>query len=219
MVRLPPTVTFDQAARFGYLGTAYRALRVVGAGPGRSVIVNGVTGTLGVASTILALAMGATKVLGTGRNSGVMAEIERLEPRRVTTTDVRRPDLGAWITEQTGGGADAMIDCQGRGADAAQVEAALKGLSKGGRATVVGAVAGALRLDYSWLLGNCVSVSGSNWFTTAEGQEMADMAGCGALDLAVWQTRAFSLDRINEGLDFVAERQGGFINAIVRMEA
>ncbi len=155
LVRLPAAVGFEQAARFGYLGTAYRALKVVGVGPGCRLIVNGVTGTLGVASTLVALAMGAAKVLGTGRNGDVMAAVEQLAPRRVTTADVRRPDLGAWIAAQSDGGADAMIDCQGRGAEIAQVEAALKGLRKGGRATVVGAVAGAVGLDHSWLLGNC----------------------------------------------------------------
>ena len=163
--------------------------------PGRSLIINGVTGTLGVAATLLALAMGATSVLGTGRNSEVMSAVKKLDPRRVLTTDVRRPDLGGWLQEQTAGiGADALIDCQGRGADVGQVEAALKGLRKGGRATVVGAVEGALSLDYSWLLGNCISISGSNWFTTAEAQEMTDMAGCGALDLSPWQTEAFPLE-------------------------
>ena len=217
LVRLPSPVTFDQAARFGYLGTAYHALKVVGAGPGRSLIVNGVTGTLGVAATLLALAMGATVVLGTGRNESVMSELDSWG-RRVATTDVRRPDLAAWIRQRTGGvGADAMVDCQGRGADPNQVEAALKGLRKGGRATVIGAVAGAIQLDYSWLLGNCIAVSGSNWFTTAEAQEMAEMAGCGAADLSVWHTQTFDLHQINEGLDFVAERQGGLVNAVVRM--
>lgn len=218
LVRLPPAVTFGQAARFGYLGTAYHALRGVGAGPGSTVIVNGVTGTLGVACTLLALAMGAARIIGTGRNTEVMAEVERLAPRRIVTTDVRRPDLAAWIKGQTDGiGAEAMVDCQGRGADIDQVGAALKGLGKGAKATVIGAVAGGVTLDYSWLLGNCISVSGSNWFTTAEGQEMADMAGCGALDLSVWETRAFPLEGINEGLDFVAARQGGLVNAVVSM--
>ena len=211
LVRLPGAVTFAQAARFGYLGTAYHALREVGAGPGGTVVVNGVTGTLGVACTLLALAMGAAKVVGTGRNAAVMAAVEALAPRRVVTTDVRRPDLAEWIKAHTGGfGAEAMVDCQGRGAGIEQVDAALRGLAKGGRATVIGAVAGAVRLDYAWLLGNCIQVSGSNWFTTAEGQAMADMAGCGALDLDVWETRAFPLDRINDGLEFVAARQGAW---------
>ena len=217
LVRLPPSIDFTQAARFGYLGTAYRALRVVGAGPGQSVIVNGVTGTLGVACTLLALGLGVSRVVGTGRNTAVMQALEALSARRIVTTDVRRPDLSAWIIEQTGGGAHAMVDCQGRGAGAAQTEGALKGLRRGGQATMVGAVAGALTLDYAWLLGNCTSVSGSNWFTTAEAQEMADMAGSGAVDLSVWETHAYTLDRINEGLAFVAARQGGFVNAVVTM--
>ena len=51
--------------------------------------------------------------------------------------------------------------------------------------------------------------------STAEAQEMADMAGCGALDLSSWQTEAFPITRINEGLEFVAARQGGFVNAVV----
>jgi hypothetical protein len=46
---------------------------------------------------------------------------------------------------------------------------------------------------------------------------MADMAGCGALDLSVWETRAFPLEGINEGLDFVAARQGSLVNAVVSM--
>lgn len=63
-----------------------------------------------------------------------------------------------------------------------------------------------------------LSVSGSNWFTTAEAQEMAELAGCGALDLSAWETRAFPLERINDGLDFVTARQGGLVNVVVRME-
>ena len=35
LVKLPDSVTFEQGARFGYLGTAYSALRKAGAGPGR----------------------------------------------------------------------------------------------------------------------------------------------------------------------------------------
>ena len=33
LVKLPDSVTFEQGARFGYLGTAYSALRKAGAGP------------------------------------------------------------------------------------------------------------------------------------------------------------------------------------------
>jgi len=40
---------------------------------GSWVAINGITGTLGVGATLLALAMGATRILGLGRNRDVLA--------------------------------------------------------------------------------------------------------------------------------------------------
>lgn len=218
LVRLPDVVTFEQAARFGYLGTSYHALQKAGVKPGSVVIINGVTGTLGVGGVELALAMGAKRVLGTGRNANILKEVESIDSRRVRTADVTRDDLTSWLLEQSDGiGADSLVDFQGRGSPIGQLNAALKGLRKGGSAVVSGAVSGAPDADYVWLLITGVSLTGSVWFTTAEGQEMADLAGAGVLDLSVWKTRAFSLEDINEGLAFVAARQGGFTNVVVQV--
>ena len=216
LVRLPDTVSFPQAARFGYLGTSYHALKVAGLEPGRSVIVNGVTGTLGVGSVLLALAMGATRVLGTGRNAAVLERVAALDPGRVQVARVSDTNLETELRAGTDGlGADAMVDCQGRGADIATTVAATKALRKGGRAVMIGAVSGAPVLDYVWLLITNISITGAVWFTTAEGQEMAAMAGAGTLDLSVWETHAFALEHINDGLAFVAARRGGFVNVVV----
>ena len=68
LVALPENVTFEQAARFGYLGTAYAALRKANVGPGSTILVNGATGVLGVGAVLIALGRGATRVLGTARN-------------------------------------------------------------------------------------------------------------------------------------------------------
>src|SRR5437867_4493813 len=46
LVPLPRSVTFEQAARFGYLGTSFAALRLAGVGGGSWLAVNGITGTL-----------------------------------------------------------------------------------------------------------------------------------------------------------------------------
>ena len=59
------------------------------------------------------------------------------------------------------------------------------------------------------------SVLGSLWFTTGEAQEMADLAGCGALDLTVFEHHVFPLEKINEALDEgLPARHGGFTNFI-----
>src|SRR5262249_56071132 len=62
LVHLPPQVTFDHAARFGYLGTSFAALRLGRGRRASCVPINGITGTLGVGATLLALAMGAARI-------------------------------------------------------------------------------------------------------------------------------------------------------------
>jgi alcohol dehydrogenase len=56
---------------------------------------------------------------------------------------------------------------------------------------------------------------GSNWFTTGEGQLMAEMAGVGVLDLSALTTRAYPLDRVNDALAAVKARPGGLVNIVV----
>src|ERR1700680_954478 len=62
LVKLPANVSFEQAARFGYLGTAYAAIRKAGAGPGRSLLVNGIGGALGLCVALVGLATGVTTI-------------------------------------------------------------------------------------------------------------------------------------------------------------
>ena len=56
---------------------------------------------------------------------------------------------------------------------------------------------------------------GSNWFTTGEAQLMAEMAGVGVFDLRTIVDRPFPLDGINDALDFIRQRPGGFVNVVV----
>jgi len=220
LVRLSEKVTFAQAARFGYLGTAYHALKTAGVQVGTSVVISGTTGTLGVASVQLSRAMGASSIIGLGRNPTVLASVEALDPSRVTTISSDEGSLTQRILELTDGiGADGMIDCQGRGASIETTQAAVEGLRKGGRAVMVGAVEGALSLGYVWLFMTGKIATGSMWFTTDEGAEMVSLVDEGALDLSVWQTRAFPLESINEGLQTAASRLGGFVNPVVSPSA
>ena len=83
LVKLPDNVSFEAAARFGYLGTAYAAMKKLGVGPGHTFLVNGISGTLGLSAAMLALAMGATKILGTGRNVALLERVKALAPERI----------------------------------------------------------------------------------------------------------------------------------------
>ena len=58
LVKIPDNLSFEAASRFGYVGTAYSAMRKAGVGAGSSILVNGISGTLGIGGALFGLAMG-----------------------------------------------------------------------------------------------------------------------------------------------------------------
>jgi D-arabinose 1-dehydrogenase-like Zn-dependent alcohol dehydrogenase len=227
LVRLPDSVTFEAAARFGYFGTAYAAMRKIGVGPGQSLLINGITGQLGLCAVLLALAMGSTKILGTGRNAALLDRVKVLDPQRIDVLAVpnapapgaspAQPDpLVAWAKAATHGeGVDGVIDCLPPGAPAGAMMRALFCLRRGGRAVNVGAVMETLPINAFWLMTNRIGLQGSVWFTTAEGEAMAAMAGAGTLALSALEHRISPLSKVNEALAGMDDRDGGFTNFII----
>jgi threonine dehydrogenase-like Zn-dependent dehydrogenase len=126
LVKLPDNVSFEAAARLGYFGTAYAAMKKLDVGPGHSLLINGISGTLGLCAALLALAMGATKILGTGRNAALLERVKALAPARIDVfamadaPSAGQPDpFVAWAKDKTDGyGVDGMIDCLPPGAPA-----------------------------------------------------------------------------------------------------
>jgi alcohol dehydrogenase len=222
LVKLPDNVGFAAAARFGYFGTAYSAMRKIGAGPGQTLLINGISGQLGLNAALLALAMGTTKILGTGRNAALLERVRVLAPGRIEVLPV--PDapkgaadpLVAWAKRATDGhGVDGMIDCLPPGAPASAMMRALFCLRRGGRAVNVGAVLETLPVNAFWMMTNSIGLQGSVWFTTAEGEDMAAMAGAGTLNLAALEHRVSPLSKINEVLNGMDRRDGGFTNFVI----
>ncbi len=119
LVKLPDSVSFEEGARFGYMGTGYSALKKAKAGPGKTVLVDGISGTLGLGVLLNALAMGVTKVFGTGRNAQLLQDVKAIAPGRIEVLAVGEADLGRWVRERNGGeGVDIVIDALGPGAPA-----------------------------------------------------------------------------------------------------
>ena len=222
LVKLPDNVSFEAAARLGYFGTAYSALRKLGVGPGRTLLINGVSGQLGLNAALLALAMGGTKILGTGRNAALLERVKKLAPERIEVFSVpeAKPGPGdplvAWAKKETDGyGVDAMLDCLPPGAPATAILRTLFCLRRGGQAINVGAVLETLPLNAFWMMTNRIGIGGSVWFSTAEGEDMAAMAGAGTLNLSVLEHRVSPLSKVNEALAGMDQRDGGFTNFVI----
>ena len=216
IVTLPDNVTYEQAARFGYIGTAYSALRKAGAGPSSTVLINGGSGTLGLGGVVSALAIGVPRILITGRDAKLLDEVRALAPRRIETFATRTGSIAEWAKARTDGdGVDAVIDCLGPGADQATFLDGMRSMRRGGTLVNVGAVAGDVPINVHWLMDNNMRLICSLWFTTQEGQELADMAATGVLDLSPFEHHCYPLDEVNTAISGIAVRHGGFSNFVI----
>lgn len=217
LVRLPDNMNFDEAARLGYMGTAYRALQKAQVGPGSTVLINGISGTLGLGAALFALALGARKVLGTGRNKELLQRVKQLAPDVIQVFSLDDGSMQAWAQDVTWGeGVDAVIDALGPGASHAPLLDAMKTLRRGGKLVNVGAVAGEVPLDLHYMMDNDISVIGSVWFTTGQGQQMADLVEAGKVDMSIFEHRVYPLEKINEAIGGIENRSGGFSNFVIR---
>jgi D-arabinose 1-dehydrogenase-like Zn-dependent alcohol dehydrogenase len=216
-IKLPDAVSFEQGARFGYLGTAYSALKKAHVGPGKTVLIDGCSGTLGIGGVLNALAMGATRIFGTGRNKELLQDVKALAPDRIEVHAIGEGSLADFVRENNGGeGVDVVISTLGPGSPKETLLEALSTLSRGGVLVDIGGMMEHPELDLFHLMCNQQSVLGSLWFTNGEAQEMSDLAGSGALDLSVLEHHVFPLEKINEALDDgLPARHGGFSNFII----
>ena len=216
LVRLPDNVTFEQAARFGYLGTALSAIKKSGAGPGRSLLINGIGGALGLCVALVGLATGVTTILGTGRNQALLDRVKALAPNRIEVLAVGKRPVQEWAWELTGQeGVDAVIDTLPPGSPASAMQDALNALGRGGRGVNIGGVGEPLPLNVHRMMGMNIQLIGSCWFSTGEGQELAEMARASTLNLSVFEHRRIPLKDVNEGLCSLQDASRGFNNFVV----
>lgn len=218
LVKLPDTLSFETAARWGYLGTAYSGLRKAGVNMSSTVLINGVSGTLGLGAVMWALALGAPKVLGVGRDRELLASVKALAPDRIEVLSVTDgADVAAWARSHTDGhGADVVLDALPTGSAPDTFLAGFSALGRGGVHVNIGGVYAPTAISPILVMNANQSLIGSFWFTTAEGQEMADLVGSGMANLDAFEHRVFPLERIDEALTAIDSRRGGFSNFVVQ---
>jgi D-arabinose 1-dehydrogenase-like Zn-dependent alcohol dehydrogenase len=216
LTKLPDNVSFEAAARFGYLGTVYSALRKGDAGPGKTLLVNGITGTLGIGGALFGVALGVTRIFGVARNRSLLERVRALAPDRIEVFSLEDGPLDEWVMKMTDGeGIDIHLDCLGPGAPPESMLQGFKTLVRGGLAINIGAMHGEIPFNIRHMMDQNQRLIGSAWFTAAEGDDMAALARCGALDLSIFENHCYPLTQINDAISGIASRNGGFSNFVV----
>lgn len=209
--RVPPEIL----VRLGYIGTGYGALRRGEFRAGQVVVVNGATGALGVSTAMLALAMGAARVVALGRKPAVLEKLRALDPRVATVSTADGIDP-AKIVAAGGGPADVFIDAIGFTRDSGPTLAGIGALGLEGFAVLIGGLDAPVPVAYATqMIELKLTIRGSEWFPYAAAGELLRLIGVGVLDLGPLRAKCFPLDRVSDALDRAAEAADGFCHVAI----
>lgn len=180
---------------------------------GETLVVNGGTGGFGGAGVAVALAMGAGRVVVTGRNQETLEDLVRRFGRRIRTVRVTGDEAcdRQSICDAADGSIDVVLDFLPREASAAQVRAAVLSVKLGGRVILMGGLRGEqgdLGLNYNWLMHNETMVRGVWMYGRDTIPRMVQMVRAGLIDLAQFELAEFGLDEANQAVAYAAANAG-----------
>jgi len=184
---------------------------------GQTVIINGATGYFGSGAVMLAVAMGAARVVAAGRKREALERLrEAFGPRvipAVVTGDGSK-DL-AIIRHAAGGGADVALDLLGAANSTSTTLSSLRALKRGGRLVLMGSAEVPLELSFREMLSNDWEVVGQFMYDRTAPGQLAALVAEGLLDLKKIVVTTFELADFRRAVEAAALMQGLDLTAVV----
>ena len=195
----------------------FGGLRRSGLRGGQTIIINGATGYFGSAAVMLALAMGAGRVVAVGRKQAALQALRDAFGPRVVAAVVGADgdkDLNI-IRGAAGGAADIALDLLGAAKSTSTTLSTLRALKRGGRLVLMGSAEVPLELSFREMLANDWEVVGQFMYERAAPYELASLAAEGLIDLNKIMVRSFALADFKRAVEAAALMQGLELTAVV----
>ena len=173
---------------------------------GETLIVNGATGAYGSAAVLVALAMGAGRVVVAGRNADKLDILARLTGKAVVPVVLSgetQQDAAA-LREAAGGGAEIAFDMVGGAADPSSTLASLNSLRRGGRLVLMGSMTVDLPVSYMQLMINSLEIIGNFMHPADAYRNVLAMVRGGRLDVTAITRKVFPLAELPAAMDAAA---------------
>jgi alcohol dehydrogenase len=177
---------------------------------GETIIVTGATGAYGSAAVLLAVALGAARVVAVGRNASRLDTLQRAGGPRVATLALSgdsKADAEA-LRAAAGGGAHAALDIVGNAQDPSATLTALHSLRRGGRLMLMGSMGVPLPISYLEVMLNNLEVMGQFMYPRDVFRRLGDLTRSGLLDINAIRTRSFPLDALSGAMEAAATAGG-----------
>jgi alcohol dehydrogenase len=177
---------------------------------GETLVVTGATGAYGSAAVLLALALGAGRIIAAGRNRMALEALAQLGGPRVATVALSgdvETDAHAF-RDAAGGGAHMAFDIVGGARDPSATLAALKSLRRGGRLVLMGSMAVPLPISYLDVMLNNLEILGRFMYPRDAFMRLVDLARAGLLDLRAIRARPFPFEALPAAMEAAATANG-----------
>ncbi|VBB16684.1 zinc-binding dehydrogenase [Burkholderia stabilis] len=177
---------------------------------GETVAVSGATGAYGCAAALLAVAMGAGRVVAVGRNAQALAALAEHGRGRIVpvaaTGDVVRD--AAAIRDAAHGRVDLAFDMVGNALDPNLTLAALRSLGREGRLVLMGSMAVDLPVPYTELMLNGWEIIGQFMYRPDAYRRLLALIGTGALEVGAVRPVIFGIRQLEAAIDRATDASG-----------
>jgi alcohol dehydrogenase len=194
----------------------YGGWLAAGLAPGETALVSGATGHFGSAATLVALAMGAARVVTPGRNAATLADLarrfgDRVVPVMLTGDEARDRDS---MKAAAQGPIDCVMDILPPSVTSSTVRAAVMAVRPYGRAVLMGGVGmlggDDLALPYPWLMRNNIILMGQWMYPRTAVATLVGLIRSHLLPLSHFDVRSYPLASVNEAVRHAANNAGAF---------
>lgn len=183
---------------------------------GETIVINGATGSFGASAVFLAVAMGAAKVVITGRKQSPLESIASKAGCRVVpvilTGDIQA-DAQA-IRTACDGGANIAFDMVGNAKDPNSTLAALFSLLPGGRLVIMGSMMVDLPIPYTYVMLNSWSILGNFMYPRDATRKLLELVKSGQLPIEVVTPIVFPMAELDKAME-VAAAAGNLENVMI----
>ena len=174
---------------------------------GETVVVNGASGAYGSAATLVALAMGASRVVAAGRSKETLDRLAKAGGDRVfpvvLTGDVAK-DTEA-LRDAANGGAHLAFDQVGNAKDPNSTLAALGSLYRWGRIVLMGSSAVPIPINYLQMMFNNWEIIGNFMHPQGAYLPLLSLVRSGQLDLSPIKAKVFSLPELEPAIEYASK--------------
>ena len=174
--------------------------------PGETIIINGASGAYGAAAVMVALAMGAGRVVAAGRDRDKLEAVATAGGDRVHAVVLSgevSSDIAA-LRSASRGGAQCALDMIGNARDANATLAVLQSLRRRGRMVVMGSMTCVLPVPYMALMLNSWELIGNFMYPADAYRRLIDLLRGGLLDLTPFKPREYLFEALPEAMDQAA---------------